>query len=152
MKRITALLMMLVTLLALSACAQGKPVHTDMEKIYGDMESHLPEMMVLDDTFRMNLLGIDAGDCNQVITAICGEGLLADEVWLIEAKDSTALAHIQKLAENRLQAKADETESYVPDQYLIVKQGQIITEGLYLALLVSPEVGSLQSVFEAAVK
>lgn len=152
MRRISAVLLALALILALCACSQSKSAPADLAGLYADMEASLPEMMVLDDTFRMNLLGIDPEDCSQVITAICGEGLLADEVWLIEAKDPAALERISRLAANRMQAKADETESYVPDQYQIVKQGQVITKGLYLALLVSPEVSALQSAFEAAVK
>lgn len=150
MKRIAVFFLALTLVLGLAAC--GKSAPADLSALYTQMEEYLPEMIVLDDSFRMSLLGIDANDCSQVITAVCGEGLRADEVWLIEAKDSAALARIKTLAESRMQGKADETESYVPEQYLIVKQGQILTKGLYLALLVSPEIGAMQSIFEDTIK
>lgn len=151
MKRLFALALAALLILGLAACGQKAP-QADLNKVYEGYQSFLPEMMVLDDTYRMNLLGIDSADCTQAITAICGEGMRADEVWLIQAKDSAAMERIAKLANNRIQAKLDETESYVPDQFVIVQQGKIVQQGLYLALLVSPEVQSMVSAFEAAVK
>ena len=48
-------------------------------------------------------------------------------------------------------AKADETINYLPDLYVFVEKGVILTEGLYLALIVSPDVDNLKAAFEAAV-
>ena len=39
----------------------------------------------------------------------------------------------------------DETISYNPEQYLVCEQGVIVTEGLYLAFLVSPDVNTFQA-------
>lgn len=142
-----------VLVLNLTACAGGekaKPV--DLNAVYEDFQDTLPEMLVLDETLMMNLFGIPAEDCAQVITAVCGNGLGADEVWLIEAKDDQALDRLKTLAQKRLEAKAAETENYLPDQYLIVEQGLVLTEGNYLALLVSPQVETLKTAFEDAVK
>ena len=47
-------------------------------------------------------------------------------------------------------SKLDETETYVPDQYLIVQKAEVLTNGLYLALLISPDVDTLKAEFEAA--
>lgn len=152
MKRIFSLILAMALILALAACGSKEAAPADLNAVYSSLEDKLPEMLVLDDTFRMNLLGIDSADCKQIITAICGDGLQADEVWLIEAKDAAALDRIKALAENRMKAKADETESYVPDQYLIVQHGVVLTKGMYLALLVSPEVSAMQAAFEEAVK
>ena len=49
-------------------------------------------------------------------------------------------------------AKLDETESYLPDQYVIVKKGVILTDENYLAFLISPDVEALQTVFQDAMK
>ena len=63
-----------------------------------------------------------------------------------------ALERLQTLANNRIQSKLDETVSYVPDQYPIVQQAQVLTDGLYLALFISPEVESMAAAFEAALQ
>ena len=74
----------------------------------------------------------------------------ADEIWLIEAKDDAAMETLTALAQTRIQAKLDETESYVPDQFQIVQKAEVLTNGRYLALLISPDVDTLKAGFEAA--
>ena len=44
----------------------------------------------------------------------------------------------------------DETITYNPEQYLVCEQGVVLTEGLYLAFLVSPDVDTFKASFEAA--
>ena len=155
MKKIVAIILAAALLLSLAACGGEKapakePV--DLTALYESFGSSLPEMWILDEDMMLNMFGIQAADCNQVITAIVSTGLAADEVWLIEAKDADALARLKTMAESRMQAKADETVDYLPDQYVFVEKGVILTEGLYLALIVSPDVDNLKAAFEAAVK
>jgi len=85
-------------------------------------------------------------------TAICGEGLKADELWLIQAADEAALERIEVLAQSRKTAKMDETSFYSPDQYAICEDGRIVTEGLYMAFIVSPEAEAMEKAFIEAVK
>lgn len=155
MKKIISIILAAALLLSLAACGGEKapakePV--DLNALYESFGSSLPEMWVLDEDMMLNMFGIQAADCNQVITAIVSTGLAADEVWLIEAKDADALARLKTMAESRMTAKADETIDYLPDQYVFVEKGVILTEGLYLALIVSPDVDNLKAAFEAAVK
>lgn len=144
--------LMLALLLSLTACGAPAKEPADLNGVYAACQEYLPDMMVLDDTTMLNFLGIHAEDCTQVIAAICAAGLQADEVWLIQAKDQDALNRLTALAQTRQTAKEDETESYLPDQYAIVKEGKILTQGLYLAYLVSPRVDDMQAAFENAVK
>lgn len=152
MKRRILWALMLALLLALTACGAPAKEPADLNGVYAACQEYLPDMMVLDDTTMLNFLGIHAEDCTQVIAAVCAAGLQADEVWLIQAKDQDALNRLTALAQTRQTAKEDETESYLPDQYVIVKEGKILTQGLYLAYLVSPRVDDMQAAFENAVK
>ncbi len=127
-----------------------EPVH--METIYEVMAEQMPEMILMDETTMLNFCGIQAEDCKQVVAAICADGLITDEVWLIEAKDQAALDNLKALAETRLQAKADESITYSPEQYAVVQEAKILTSGLYMALLVSPDVDALEEIFLAAVE
>ena len=106
----------------------------------------------MDETTMLNFLGIRAEDCRQAIAAVSNDGLRADEVWLIEAKDQQALDKLKTLAQTRLEAKADETVLYSPEQYAVVEKAELITQGMYLVLLVSPDVDTLKADVEAAVK
>jgi len=152
MKRIVVLTLIAALLLGLAACGQAEPEakSADLQALYTSYESTLPAMLVLDETMMLNFLGIQAGDCTQVVAAICADGLRADEVWLIEAKDQAAFDKLSALVDTRLAAKLEETESYNPEQYAVCEKAVILNEGLYLAFLVSPDADTLKASFEAA--
>ena len=139
--------------LSMAACG-GKaeePVSIDVNALYDNAYAqYMPEMFYPDEATLLNFLGIHAEDCAQYKVAICAEGLRADEVWLIEAKDETALENLRQLAENRIVSKLDETVTYAPDQHGIVQEAKVLVNGLYLAFLISPDVETLAAEFEAA--
>lgn len=153
MKKTIAFILTVVVLLSLTACgSKEQKKSADLTALYESFQNQLPAMFQMNADTMMNFLGIDAADCVQVIAATADDGLRADEVWLIEAKDSAALSRIQALAQNRLAAKEDETVAYNPAQYEIVTKAQVVTEGLYLALLVSPDAEMLKAAFVDALK
>lgn len=155
MRRMFALVLTLAMVLSMAACggaSEPEKKSVDLNAIYEGYQAVLPDMFVMDADTMLNFLGIEEADCVQAIAAVSGDGLRADEVWLIEAKDAQALERIQNLAKTRLVAKEDETVSYSPDQYQVVIKAELITEGMYLALLVSPEVETMKTQFVDAMK
>lgn len=152
MKKLIAFVLAAALMLSLAACGGEAAKKVDLNALYESYAPYLPDMFSLDEETMMNFLGIDAADCANYAVYICGDGLRADEVWLIEAKDEAALGRLKEKAEMRIQYKKDETISYVPDQYVIVEQAQLLENGLYLALLISPDVDQLKAGFEAAMQ
>lgn len=153
MKKMMCLMLAVLLALGMTACGGKEQAKSaDLNALYETIAPNLPQMLPMDETTMMNFLGIDAADCTQAAVAICAEGLRADEVWLIEAKDADAFARIKTLAEARLKAKAEETVSYNPEQYAVVEKAQLLTEGNYLFLLVSPDVDTLAAAVEAALQ
>lgn len=152
MKKGITLLLALVMVLTLAACGgQKEEVKTvDVNALYESYSQYLPEMFYPDEDTMLNFLGIPVEDCAQYQVAICAEGMRADEVWLIEARDDAALENLRQLAQSRIEAKLDETISYVPDQYVIVEKAELLVNGRYLALLISPDVDAMKASFEAA--
>lgn len=154
MKKLIALMMTAVMLLGLAACggAADDTKSVDLGAVYESMEDTLPAMLLMDEESMMNYYGVDASMCKQVVLAICGDGLRADEVWLIEAADEECLKSLKAMAESRLTAKEDETIDYTPDQYEVVKEAELYTNGLYLVFIVSPEVDTLKAAVDAALQ
>ena len=151
MKRMIAFCLLLTLALGMVACGGKTEKNVDLDALYATFQETMPEMILLEDaSLRLNLLGIQDSDCEQVITAICADGLRTDEVWLIKAKDAAALARIQELAENRLYAKGAESITYSPEQYAVVQKAETVTEGMYFFLLVSPAVEALKAAADAA--
>lgn len=154
MKKVISLLLILSLVLSMTACGGKKEaaVSMDVNAVYESYSQYLPEMFCPDEATMLNFLGIHAEDCAQYKVAICAEGMRADEVWLIEAKDAASLEKLRQLAQTRIESKLDETISYVPDQYVIVEKAELIVSGMYLALLISPDVDAMKAGFEAALQ
>lgn len=155
MKRNICILLIACVLL-LAGCTPQTPERTepaavlDMQQIYLSFTPHMPEMISMDDAMLLNYCGIETVDCIQSVAAICSDGLRTDEIWLIEAKDAAAADKIAALAQSRLQAKAEESISYSPEQYAVVQKAQLLRSGNYLALIVSPQVETLSQLFKSA--
>lgn len=151
MKKYIALLLA-VLMLCLAGCGgkdQTKNV-IDVQSVYDSMADLLPEMLPMDEAMMLNFCGIKAEQCKQVVVAVCSDGLRADEVWLIEAVDEGALEELKNLADGRLTRKGEESITYSPEQYEVVKKAEVITVGNYLAVLVSPNVDALVEIFNEA--
>ena len=152
MKKVLSLMLALSLVLSMAACG-GKAeevASVDVNALYESYGPYMPDMFYPDEATLLDFLGIDVEDCVQYKVAICAEGMRTDEVWLIEAKDETALETLRQLSHTRIESKLDETVSYAPDQYVIVEKAELLTHGLYLALLISPDSDALKAVFEAA--
>ena len=152
MKKIISLILAFALVLSLAACGGKKEeaVALDVNALFESYSQYLPDMFYPDEATMLNFLGINVEDCAAYKVAICAEGMRSDEIWLIEAKDETALETLRQLAQTRVESKLEETVSYAPDQYVVVEKAQILTNGLYLALLISPEVDALKAGFEAS--
>ena len=162
MKRIFALVVCVCLVISLCACgskeveknddkAGDNAVKTvDLDKVYSDCAKVMPEMIALDSDMMLNYCGIKAEDCKKSLVYICGDSLLTDEIWLIEAINADALEMISDLADKRLEAKGEESITYSPVQYEVVQKAKIVTVGNYFALLVSPDVDELEKIVNGA--
>ena len=148
MRKIICFALALFCLLCLCACGETEaPEKLALQALYEDFLPSMPEMLVTEDAMRESFLGVKSADCAQCICAISAEGLRADEIWLIEATDTDALDRLIALANNRLTAKKEEASFYSPDQFAICEDGRILTSGLYMAFIVSPEADALEKAF-----
>ena len=148
MKRILVCILALLLLAGCGNKSEGTaPVEKNLEDIYAQIEPQLPEMMKLSDSMMLDLLGIKAEFCSQALVYICADGLQVDEIWLIKAANAESMSTLKTLAQNRLESQKDIYQSYAPDQYAILEQGEIRTEGDYLCFVVSQNAGKLADIF-----
>lgn len=130
----------------LSACGSSKaPITVDLNNLYGSLSEteNIKEMISVSPDKAYILFGINPDDCLQEITAVCSESLLADEIWLVEAKDEAAAERIKELADVRISQKADELRDYLPDQYKVVENAKLICHGNYVFLIIHPDPDAL---------
>jgi len=166
MKRILAICLALMLTLSLAACGGEQPNGTttaatnagtkaplalDMPTVYQKFQQAvvLPEMLELNESLMLDFCGIQATDVKQAIVVVCADSLRADEIWLVEAVDEAAAQRIEDLAHGRLDQKDAESITYSPEQNAIVKQAELIREGNYIIMIVSPDVQALAQVIRA---
>ena len=155
MKKRILILSLLAALLLLPAC--GKKAETaapkaDLSALYTQLTAlpDAPEMVPVSEKRMANYYGIDPAVCPQAILSICGDGLRADEIWLVEAADSEAAGKLVTLAENRVKQLSEETENYRPEQNAVVKAAKIVQNGSCMGLFISPQADKMAELFNAA--
>ena len=139
----------LFLIFAVSSCGQNAK-EVNLNDIYNEMESTevLPQMMNVGQDDIENLYGIDPADMKQYVMKISVEGTLADEIILIEVKDSSKVAEIKDKLQIRLDNKAEEAKGYSPEQYAIIMKCHVDTKGNYVSMIVSPEAPKLIEIYE----
>ena len=151
---ISLILLLTAAALLLCACGSAKPQSKavpDMQKVYDTIAAKgvLPEMAIVDGDRRFDLLGIDPADCRQAVTAICGDSVRADEIWLVEAVDADAAARVYEMAEVRVDQKKRQLENYLPDQFAVVEKAVLLREDNAVILFISPEAETMLSLYRA---
>lgn len=163
-KKSITILIVLGLILSFSACSSQQqseekttentteqPVVTvDLQKLYDDCVAKMPEMISLDSEMMLNFCGIKTEDCDEAYVSICADSLRADEIWLIKVKDVSLVQTIETLAKSRIQAKADESITYSPEQHAIVQKAEVIIQGEYIAVIVSPDVSTITEIVNNA--
>ncbi len=158
-RKIQICLLLAVCALILCACSgsqseteppETEAVHADLAQLYSQMSEKLPQMIEMDQDMMLDYCGIDAQKCAQTVVAMNYNGLETDEIWLLEAVDSAAADTLEEMAQLRLKMKAEETETYAPDQYAVVQKAQLLRKGNYVALIVTPEAAALSEMFSTA--
>lgn len=147
-KRVFFVCLAFVLLLGMAACDSGA-VKMDVEAVYSDICAavQVPEMLPLDESLMLDYCGIRAEDVAKAVVVICADSLRTDELWLLEAVDKAAAQRLVDLANKRLSKKGEESVTYSPAQYAVVQKAQLLQEGNYIALLVSPDSEAMAQVF-----
>lgn len=156
MKRIMAGLLSLLLVFSLAACSGGDDkasFRMDVQEVYQQLIAlpDMPAMIELPEDKALDFLGLDMSQCVQAVAAICAVNIQADEIWLVEAKDSSAAAEIEELARSRVEQRMEEFKNYAPDQYQVLENAAILREGNYVVLLASQDIETLKAAFDKAV-
>ncbi len=150
MKKWMILFTVLALALSLAACGGEEapaPVQMEAQQIYTQLgeKVELPAMLTLNEALLLDICGIQTADVKQAVVAICEDSLRTDEIWVVEAVDEAAAQRIVELAQKRLTKKGEESVTYSPEQYAVVEKAQLLQNGNYVIVLVSPDVTDMAS-------
>ena len=110
------------------------------------------EMLALDANDLLDLYGVNSADVKQFAAAVNTSGIDCDEVVLVEAVNADAAARVKTALDNRYQAKLNETENYLPDEYAVIKTCSVTMDGNYVAMIVAPNAEELTKIYRESFK
>jgi hypothetical protein len=157
-KKTPRLLIFLLLPLLLTACGPTTPakkaLKVDVEDLLGQMAENVKweDMMSMNSKHLKNLYGIEEADVTSFAGAMKTDGITADEVLILEAKDTETAEALVKKLQARLKAKSNEAKDYLPAQYRVIEEAEIVQKERYAILLVSPDVEELLEFWVEAVK
>lgn len=123
----------------------------DIYKSVGE-STELPSMVEGDDDFISNYYGIDPANLDSYVFASAEDATLATSVIIIKAKSEDAVAALESSLNTVKDQKAAEMQGYIPEQYDIVADSSVKTEGLYVYLVIAENAGDIEAVISAALQ
>ena len=158
LKKTVRLFALLLLPLLLTACGPTAPakqaLEVDVESLLETMaeQTEWKDMMSMNVKHLKNLYGIEEADLTSFAGAMKTDGITADEVLILEAKDTKTAEALVKKLQARLKAKSNEAKDYLPAQYKVIEEAEILQKERYAALLVSPDVEALLELWVESVK
>lgn len=156
-KRLFALILSSVMVLSLlTACGKKEEAkEVDIPALWTSIEEslqegeHLPALMPLDDDTLQSLYGIDPASLDSYVARMPMMMVHATEFFLAKVKDGEMDTVKQALVDR--QAALDEQWSwYLPEQYDLVKNYQLITNGNYILFCVCEDTDTVVKLFNDA--
>ena len=135
-----------------AGCGAQKAEAPDLQALYDRIleETDAPTFISITPERMEKVYGIRTEDYAQAVFVTCEDGLRIDEIWLVEAKDENEAKRIEEMAKKRVEQLMQETENYLPDQYAVAKQAEIMKKGNLIALFLSPDAAKMASLFKNA--
>lgn len=123
----------------------------DIYKSVGE-STELPSMVEGDDDFISNYYGIDPANLDSYVFASAEDATLATSVIIMKAKSEDAVAALEASLNTVKDQKAAEMQGYIPEQYDIVADSAVKTEGLYVNHVIAENAGDIEAVISAALQ
>ncbi len=153
MKRIISLFLIVLTLASFTACVSGNSESTvDIAKVKDSIISELSMDGAMDlGTDRLlDLYGIESDDVDSSACFVTMDGVFPDEIIMVNAKSVDAVSRIKEKLQNRLDEVKVQSQSYDPENYAMAQECKVITQGMTVALFLSPDHEAMESIFENA--
>ncbi len=123
-----------------------------MNQMIGALPKDSYTLTQIPDEFIGNGYQIDASQYESVLVYGSMMGVHANEIILLKAKNQAGVSLAKQTLENRKNQLIEQWKSYLPEQYELVKQSKIVTNGLYAAFVCANSQNSAVNAFHAALK
>ena len=123
-----------------------------MDSMIGALPAGSYSLSRIPDEYIGSVYLIDKSKFEDVLIYGSLMGAKSNEIILIKAKDSTGVSEAKNLLQNRKDKLIEQWKSYLPEQYELVKQSQIVSDGMYVAFVCASGQDQAVSAFHAALK
>ncbi len=122
-------------------------------EIYGNIKSDvtLNAPMELEAGFIMNLFGIDVSTLDSYMITISESSTSAETIVLLDAKEGADMDALAMAVQNYIDNKGYEMENYLPDQYTLVKNAKVTTEGDFIYAVISENQEAIENIISQGV-
>ena len=157
MKKIICLCLSLALCLCFAACGAEKASadkDVSLAAVMDEIRSTvtLPEMMDLSGDNLMDYFGIDASEISDSAVCINANGYEKEEVVLLKAADENAVNSLVEKLNSSLENAAIEMQNYIPEQYDLIQQSSVRTDGLYVSLCISENADQVNAILDSYLK
>lgn len=149
--KISKLILSGLFILVLCACS---PKETELP-LPGELfdqisaSAQLPEMIdTAADMLQANT-GIAPEDYTEAVYYIPAEGMAADEIIIIRARDSAGVSAIEEKLKSWLTYREESAQVYLTEYMPLIKSGIIRSDGLTVSLIVSEQVEAILEVYNS---
>lgn len=163
MKKSICLLLSLLFVLSMAACSGGEtnnPYYSkdtglvDLAALKGDMlkNFHISDPLDFDRNALLNQYGIQPEDVADLACFITLDGVFPQEIIMVRAGDAEAASRVKEHLQTRLEEFRVQSKDYDAENYAIAQKCSVLTNGVYVALFLTPDYDGLSKMFQAAMK
>ena len=160
MKKMIALVTVLVLVFALTACQQAAPApKADPAEVVANIwkefteanVDQLPAFMELDAEMMKDMYGVDPEWLTAYTCQIPMMNVHATEIFVAHVKDGH-MEDVKKAIEARKESLDMTWSMYLPAQYELVQKSETLTSGNYILFAVTEQMDSIKTIFEKSAK
>ena len=155
MKKIICMTLALV-MIAFCAVGCGKNADKDidlsavMTDIKKQVTSIPADMMdIAQDDLIKNYYGIEKADYESYAASINTTGIDVTEIAMFKASSDDAVKNIEEKLQARKSSQENQMQNYLPEQYKIVKNSSVVTNGKYVTLFVGTDSAKMTEIFNS---
>ncbi len=108
--------------------------------------------MDLDAGAISSLYGIESGDMVQAVGFVVMEGTFPHEAIMVEAKNAEAAARVENLLKVKHTSFVEQSKGYDAENYALAQKCNVVRNGNYISMFLTPDYETMQAVFKKYIK
>lgn len=138
----------------LTACGSNSTKNPTTEEVMNNIKDSvkLDSMKEGNEEKLTDLVGVDASDVEEFAYYMPTTNLQANQVAVIKVKDEEKVDDIKSQIENKINESGEEFKTYLPEEYFLIENKVIESEGKYILVAVSKDSEEIEGAFEDSLK